>query len=134
MWPARDGRGLNVHARYTKGFTDILENNPGDAVTNSVFQFFVSFPFIATPEASGMNSLETLTAFFGWCTAINIGLLMVATLVLGIIRGSISQIHAKLFNLNEVDLSRAYFQYLAQYKIAILVLNLVPYIALKIVA
>ena len=81
-----------------------------------------------------MDSLETLTAFFGWCTVINIGILMVAALVLGLMRGTISQIHAKMFNLNEADLSRAYFQYLAQYKIAVLVLNLVPYIALKIVA
>lgn len=81
-----------------------------------------------------MDSLETLTAFFGWCTVINIGILMVAALVLGLMRGTISQIHAKMFNLNEADLSRAYFRYLAQYKIAVLVLNLVPYIALKIVA
>ena len=81
-----------------------------------------------------MNSLETFTLFLGWCTAINIGLLMVAAIFVGPMRGPISQIHAKMFELNEVDLSRAYFQYLAQYKIAIFVLNLVPYIALKIIA
>ncbi len=81
-----------------------------------------------------MSSLETLTAFLGWCTVINIGLLMVAAVVLGLMRRPISQIHAKMFDLNEADLSRGYFQYLAQYKIAILVLNLVPYVALKIIA
>ncbi len=81
-----------------------------------------------------MSSLETLTAFVGWCTVINIGLLMVAAVVLGLMRGPISQIHAKMFDLNESHLSRGYFQYLAQYKIAILVLNLVPYVALKIIA
>ncbi len=80
-----------------------------------------------------MSSLETLTAFLGWCTVINIGLLMFAAVVLGLMRGPISQIHAKMLDLNESDLSRAYFQYLAQYKIAILVLNLVPYVALKII-
>ncbi len=81
-----------------------------------------------------MSSLETLTAFFGWCTVINIGLLMVAAVVLGLMRGPISQIHAKMFNLNESDLSREYFRYLAQYKIAVLVLNLVPYVALTRIA
>ena len=81
-----------------------------------------------------MSSLETLTAFFGWCTAINIGLLTIAAVFLGFMRVPISQIHAKMFGLNEADLSRAYFQYLAQYKIAIIVLNLVPYIALKMMA
>ena len=50
LWQARDGKGLNIHARYTKGLTDILKDNPGDAVTNSLFQFFVSFPFIGTEE------------------------------------------------------------------------------------
>ena len=46
----REGRGLNLHARYTRGLTDILQDNPGDAVNNSVFQFFVSLPFIEIPE------------------------------------------------------------------------------------
>ena len=81
-----------------------------------------------------MSSLETLTAFLGWCTVINIGLLMFAAVVLGLMRGPISQIHAKMFDLNESDLSREYFRYLAQYKIAVLVLNLVPYVALKMIA
>ncbi len=81
-----------------------------------------------------MSSLQTLTAFLGWCTVINIGLLMFAAVVLGLVRGPISQIHAKMYDLNESDLSRGYFQYLAQYKIAVLVLNLVPYVALKMIA
>ncbi len=34
--------------------------------------------------------------------------------------------------MEEADLSKAYFQYLAQYKIATLVFNVAPYIALKI--
>jgi len=39
-----------------------------------------------------------------------------------------------MFGLNEMDVARAYFQYLAQYKIAIFVLNLVPYIALRMLS
>ncbi len=79
-----------------------------------------------------MNSLETLTVFLGWCTAINIGLLVVASISLILMRGPMVRIHGKMFGLDEVDLTRQYFQYLAQYKIAIIVLNLIPYIALKI--
>jgi hypothetical protein len=84
--------------------------------------------------ANKMVSTETVTELLGWCTAINFGLLIVASIALALMRGSISRIHSKLFGLDEVDLSRAYFQYLAQYKIAIIVLNLVPYIALKVMA
>lgn len=50
LWKARDGKGLNIHARNTLGLTDILKDNKGDAVTNSVFQLSVSFPFIGNPE------------------------------------------------------------------------------------
>ena len=81
-----------------------------------------------------MNSLETLTAFFGWCAVINIALLTFSSIMLAAMRGPISQLHARMFGLSEEDLSRAYFQYLAHFKIAILVLALVPYIALKMVA
>jgi len=79
-----------------------------------------------------MSSIETITEFLGWCSVINIGLLILASIFLVIVRGPISKIHTKMFGLSEADISRAYFQYLAQYKIAILVFNLVPYVALKI--
>ena len=81
-----------------------------------------------------MDSMETLRSFLGWCSAINIGLLCVTALILVPLRGPISKLHAGMYGLNETDLSRAYFQYLAQYKIAIIVFNLVPYIALRVMA
>ncbi len=79
-----------------------------------------------------MNSLETLTIFLGWCTALNIGVLVVAFIFVTLMRGPAVRTHRKMFGLDEVELSRQYFQYLRQYKIAIFVLNLIPYIALKI--
>ena len=81
-----------------------------------------------------MSSLETLRAFFGWCTVINMGLLIIAAFVAGPMRSVLTGIHSKMYGLSEVDLSVAYFRYLADYKIAIVVFNLVPYIALVIIA
>ena len=81
-----------------------------------------------------MASMETLAAFLGWCTLINMGMLTFATLMLAAMRPSISKIHGSMFGLEEADLSRAYFQYLAQYKTAIIVFSLTPYIALKLMA
>jgi hypothetical protein len=78
-----------------------------------------------------MNSLAPLTTFFGWCTVINVGLLLLATLMLVPMRSLISRIHTRMFGLDESDMSRAYVQYLSQYKIAIVIFNLVPYIALR---
>lgn len=80
-----------------------------------------------------MESLETLAAFLGWCTLINMVMLMFASLLLVYMRGPISKIHGSMFGLDDTDLSRAYFQYLAQYKILIFVFNLMPYLALRII-
>ncbi len=79
-------------------------------------------------------STESLTQFFGWCTVINLAMLLLATLVLVPMRASISGIHAKMFGLQEAEMSRAYVQYLSQYKVAIFIFNLVPYLALRIAA
>lgn len=77
---------------------------------------------------------ETLTALLGWTSVINIAILMLTTITLIAMRGSITKIHSQLFGMDEKDLGRAYFQYLAQYKIAIIVLNIAPYLALRIMA
>ena len=81
-----------------------------------------------------MNTLEAVTAFFGWTTVINFVLLFVSSTMVITIRGAISKIHGRMFGLETADLSRAYFQYIAQYKIAIIVLSLTPYIALRIMS
>ena len=81
-----------------------------------------------------MNSIEAVTAFFGWTTVINSVLLVVSSIIVIAMRGSISRMHGRMFGLETADLSRAYFQYMAQYKIAITVFSLTPYIALKLMA
>ena len=80
-----------------------------------------------------MDSLETVRAVLAWCTVLNLGLLVLASLAVTVVGGPIRKLHAKMFGLSEDDLSRAYFQYLAHYKIAIFVFNLAPYLALRIV-
>ncbi len=77
-------------------------------------------------------TVEMVRAALGWCSVINIGFLMFSSILLIAIRGTASRIHAKIFNLDEKYLSQAYFQFLAQYKIAIIVFNIVPYFVLKV--
>ena len=79
-----------------------------------------------------MNSIEAVTAFFGWTTVINFALLVFSTIMIIATRGPISRIHGRMFGLESADLSRAYIQFIAQYKIAIIVFSLTPYIALKL--
>jgi hypothetical protein len=42
------GRGVNLHARYCLGLTDIIEDNPGDPVKTSVFQAIVNLSLITS--------------------------------------------------------------------------------------
>ena len=79
-----------------------------------------------------MFTIATLTELLGWATVINVCILIVASISVMLMRNSMISLHGKMFGLDSTDLSRAYFQYIAQYKIAIFVFNLVPYIALKI--
>lgn len=79
-----------------------------------------------------MTSLETLAAFLGWCTLINMGMLILASLAMVSMRETMTKMHRSMFGLDDTDLARAYFQYLAQYKILVFVFNLMPYLALRI--
>ena len=81
-----------------------------------------------------MNSIETIREFLGWCAVINIGLLLLSTIMLMVMRGWLVMIHAKMTGVSEADLPRLYLEYLGNYKILIIVFNLVPYVALKIMA
>ncbi len=76
--------------------------------------------------------IETLTVFFGWMTIVNMGLLLLSTVILLLVKGLAIKIHSKMFGLDAKDLRRAYFQYLANFKILVLIFNLAPYIVLKI--
>jgi hypothetical protein len=76
--------------------------------------------------------MTELANFLGWCTLLNFGLLILASLALLLARKPISAIHGRLMGLESNELSKAYFSYLANYKILILAFNLAPYVALRI--
>ena len=79
-------------------------------------------------------NMETICEFFGWCTVISMGVMAFQSLAILSLRGWITKLHARMFQLDEDSLRRSYFQYLAQFKIAFIVFNFVPYIALKIMS
>lgn len=79
-----------------------------------------------------MFTIATVTELLGWSLVINLGFLTAATLILLSMRDTMIKLHGKMFGLDTGDLSRAYFQYIAQYKIAVFIFNLVPYLALRI--
>ena len=79
-----------------------------------------------------MITIDSVTTFFGWCSVINIALLVASSLLLMVSKEPVAKIHGKLFGVKQKEVQLTYFQYLGNYKIAIIVFNLVPYIALKV--
>ena len=77
-------------------------------------------------------NIETVSAILGWSSLINIGILFLSAIIVVTMRSTITNIHASMFDVDKKDLGRAYFQYLGQYKIAIIMYNLAPWLALQI--
>ena len=81
-----------------------------------------------------MIELDTVTSFLGWCTLLNFGFLAFAALWVTVFRETAKKIHSKMSGINPDELDAIYFNFLANYKLAFLIFNLTPYIALKIMA
>lgn len=79
-----------------------------------------------------MSSIDTLAEFFGWCTFINLGIYLLTVFALGMFRGWVLRLNARLFSITEEDVARMSFQYLGLYKLANTVLCFVPWLTLKI--
>ncbi len=79
-----------------------------------------------------MPVLTDFAGLLGWCTLINTVILCLATFALTVMRSTVLSVHRKMFAVEEKDLMRLYVQYLGNYKILILVFNLVPYLAIRL--
>jgi len=78
--------------------------------------------------------INEITTFFGWCSVINMCIYMVSALFIIGFRDFTMSLHSKLVKMDVAELPSLYFKYLGNYKIAILIFNLTPYIALILMA
>lgn len=75
-------------------------------------------------------NLDQLRELLGWCLVINSAILLLSTVVLMCFQQVIMKIHGKLMEMDAHDLKKAYFTYLANFKIVVICFNLAPYVAL----
>jgi len=81
-----------------------------------------------------MIDIENITAFFGWCTLINMAFyIFFALFIIGFEDFTI-KFHSTVVGLNPTELPTLYFKFLGNYKIIIIAFNLAPYIALKLMS
>lgn len=78
-------------------------------------------------------TLEMLREFLLWNMVINVGLLVVSSLFIICARDWVYRFHGKMFRLPEEKIASAMYKIIAFYKIVIIVFNVVPYIALRII-
>ena len=77
-------------------------------------------------------SIEEIAVLLGWCTVVNIGILMLTVVMLTLFRKPVQSLHTKMTGLSADDLNQAYFQYMGQFKIFCIIFNLTPYLVIRI--
>jgi len=78
-------------------------------------------------------TVEIIRDFLLWCSAINLGLLIYWWLFFTLAHGFVYRIHGKWFKLSVEKFDSIHYAGMAFFKICIIVFNIVPYIALRIV-
>ena len=78
-------------------------------------------------------TLDTLTTFFGWMALLNIGLLSIMTLAMILMRDWAANLHARLFDIDPTVVNQVIYSWLANYKLAPLILTVIPYFALRLI-
>ncbi len=68
-----------------------------------------------------------------WCTVINYGVLLVWWLCFILAHDGMYRLHGRWFHLSADQFDALHYAGMALFKIGILLLNLIPYIALRIV-
>lgn len=79
-----------------------------------------------------MFTIEQLTEFFGWTSVLVIGYLILAAVIIVFFKGMIISIHSKFFNIDKTVIELKYFEFLSNFKVAAMILVVLPYLALKI--
>ncbi|MDH3584066.1 MAG: hypothetical protein OER86_07615 [Phycisphaerae bacterium] len=77
--------------------------------------------------------IETITAFFMWCTIINGGLMIFWTLWVSFAPGLVYRTQSRWFPISRETFDMAIYAFLGVFKIFFIIFNLVPYLALLII-
>ena len=77
-------------------------------------------------------NIEQLIECFKWMSIINIGILLFSTFAVLTMKSLVLRMHSKLFGITEAKVSELVYAYLGMFKVLIIVFNIVPFIALKI--
>ena len=78
-------------------------------------------------------TIEVIRDAFAWCTVISWGFLLIWFLFFTMAHDWTYRVHSKWFNLSVDKFDAIHYAGIALFKIGIILFNLVPYLALRIV-
>jgi hypothetical protein len=78
-----------------------------------------------------MDSIDTWTRFFGWYTALNVGIYLISAIAVMTMRNLVVRQGERWFGVPEDVALRTTYQWIGAYKLAIILLGLVPWLVLK---
>ena len=78
-------------------------------------------------------TLDQLTAFFGWMLVINMVIYAWSALWIIFARDFVTRMQARIMGVPEADWGMLYTDFLARYKLMIIVFNFAPWLALVII-
>lgn len=79
-------------------------------------------------------TIEQIREILGWCSVINVALLMFMFVLVTLLRATVYRMHSKLFPITESQFNIAMYAFLGGYKLLVFVFNIIPYVAVSIVA
>jgi hypothetical protein len=78
-------------------------------------------------------TLETIRAVVAWCSVINLGLLLLWVLFIWLFNDWIYRLHSKWIQISKEQFNAMHYGGMGLFKMGILLFNLVPYLAMRIV-
>ena len=77
-------------------------------------------------------TVEVVRDALGWCSIINYGILLAWFFMIVVARGWIYRVHSKWFAISREHFETINYAMLGCFKLAIVLFNIVPYLALRI--
>ncbi len=78
-------------------------------------------------------TVDNLIAVLGWCMVINFGLMLFWVLAIWLMPNVVYRSQALVTSMSREDLDRTMYRLIGQFKFAVVIFNLAPYLALRIV-
>ena len=76
--------------------------------------------------------IDTLRAFFMWCTIINAALLVLSSIICAFARDWVYGVHSKWFPIPKETFNVVLYSFVGVFKMLVMIFNVTPYIALLV--